>query len=132
MALDEKMAHPRSGLAAASPSRGQRQRTSEAGSAALLEVLIEVVYAIAPHDVRTVALELQEGVTLADALRESGLLSGLSAEAADALKASIWGRVAALDTPLREGDRVELTRDLLVDPKEARRQRYRRDRARKR
>jgi putative ubiquitin-RnfH superfamily antitoxin RatB of RatAB toxin-antitoxin module len=32
-----------------------------------------------------------------------------------------------LDTPLHDGDRVELTRGLLVDPKEARRQRYRRD-----
>jgi putative ubiquitin-RnfH superfamily antitoxin RatB of RatAB toxin-antitoxin module len=32
-----------------------------------------------------------------------------------------------LQTPLHAGDRVELTRDLLVDPKEARRQRYRRD-----
>ena len=48
-------------------------------------------------------------------------------EAADALQAGIWGRAAALDARLRDGDRVELTRGLLVDPKEARRQRYRRD-----
>ena len=91
------------------------------------EIAVEVVYAAAPHDVRHVSLRLREGSTLADALRASRLLDGLSPADADALKAGIWGRVAALDTPLRESDRVELTRELLVDPKEARRQRYRRD-----
>jgi putative ubiquitin-RnfH superfamily antitoxin RatB of RatAB toxin-antitoxin module len=88
---------------------------------------VEVVYAAAPHDVRIVALNLSEGASLADAVRASGVLSGLSAEAADALRAGIWGKAAALDTRLRDGDRVELTRGLLVDPKEARRQRYKRD-----
>jgi len=91
------------------------------------ELAIEVVYAAAPHDVRQVSLRLREGSTLADALRASRLLEGLSAAHADALCPGIWGRAAGLDTPLREGDRVELTRGLLVDPKEARRQRYRRD-----
>jgi uncharacterized protein len=92
---------------------------------------VEVVYAAAPHDVRRVALELEEGAVLADAVRASGLLSGLDAAAADALQAGIWGKAAALDARLRDGDRVELTRGLLVDPKEARRQRYQRDAARK-
>jgi putative ubiquitin-RnfH superfamily antitoxin RatB of RatAB toxin-antitoxin module len=91
---------------------------------------VEVVYAAAPHDVRGVALELDEGAVLSDAVRASGLLSGLSAEAVDALQAGIWGKAAALDARLRDGDRVELTRGLLVDPKEARRQRYQRDVAR--
>jgi putative ubiquitin-RnfH superfamily antitoxin RatB of RatAB toxin-antitoxin module len=94
------------------------------------ELTIEVVYAAAPHDVRQVSLRVREGSTLADALHASRLLDGLSAAQADALKAGIWGRLAPLDTPLRDGDRVELTRGLLVDPKEARRQRYRRDGAR--
>jgi len=91
------------------------------------ELTIEVVYAAAPHDVQHMSLRLREGSTLADALRASRLLDRLSPTQADALKAGIWGRVAPLDTPLQDGDRVELTRGLLVDPKEARRQRYRRD-----
>jgi putative ubiquitin-RnfH superfamily antitoxin RatB of RatAB toxin-antitoxin module len=91
------------------------------------DLRVEVMYAAAPHDVRCASLELQVGAVLADALRASGLLAGLSAEAADALKPGIWGQAASLDTRLRDGDRVELTRGLLVDPKEARRQRYRRD-----
>ena len=88
---------------------------------------IEVVYAAAPHDVRSAALTLQQGATVADALRASHLLDGLSADAAEALQPGIWGRTVAPDARLREGDRVELTRGLLVDPKEARRLRYKRD-----
>jgi len=88
---------------------------------------IEVVYAAAPHDVRSVQVKLPAGATVADALRASQLLEGLSAEAADALQAGIWGRATVLNARLRDGDRVELTRGLLVDPKEARRQRYQRD-----
>ena len=91
------------------------------------EFSVEVVYAAAPHDVRQASLRMREGSTLADALRASHLLDGMTAAQADALQAGIWGRTATLQTPLREGDRVELTRGLLVDPKEARRQRYRRD-----
>ena len=94
---------------------------------ASVELAIEVVYAAAPHDVREVSLRVRQGSTVADALRASRLLDALSPAQADALAAGIWGRAAALDTPLRDGDRVELTRGLLVDPKEARRQRYRRD-----
>ena len=88
---------------------------------------VEVFYAAAPHDVRQAKVELADGATVADALRASRLLEALNHTEADALKASVWGRVAALDARLRDGDRVELTRGLLVDPKEARRQRYRRD-----
>jgi len=88
---------------------------------------VEVVYAAAPHDVRRTELTLPSQATVADALRASRLLEGLSAEAADALQAGIWGRAATLDARLRDGDRVELTRSLLVDPKQARRQRYQRD-----
>ena len=91
------------------------------------ELTIDVVYAAAPHDVRQVSLRVSEGSTVADALRATRLLDGMTEAQADALKPGIWGRAATLDTLLREGDRVELTRQLLVDPKEARRQRYRRD-----
>jgi uncharacterized protein len=88
---------------------------------------VEVVYAAAPHDVRCVTVRLRQGAALDDAVRASGLLSDLSVEAAAALQAGIWGRAAEPHTRLRDGDRVELTRGLLVDPKEARRQRYQRD-----
>jgi putative ubiquitin-RnfH superfamily antitoxin RatB of RatAB toxin-antitoxin module len=72
-------------------------------------------------------LRLPEGSTLADALRASGIESSIPAHELTALAAGVWGRVADADTLLRQGDRVELYRPLKVDPKEARRLRYRRD-----
>lgn len=85
---------------------------------------VEVVYCPAPHAVDRVELELADGATLAEALHASGLAErhGLVAETLDA---GIWGRVQPPQTVLRGGDRVELYRPLTVDPKEARRLRYR-------
>ena len=42
------------------------------------------------------------------------------------LQPGIWGRKAEWHTTVREGDRVELYRPLKVDPKVARRQRFKR------
>jgi len=112
-------------------SRPPEGDQAPSGGRAGPELAIAVVYAAAPHDVRQVSLRLREGSTLADAVRGSHLLDGLSAAQADALQPGIWGRAATLRTALRDGDRVELTRALRVDPKEARRQRYRRDGVRK-
>jgi len=112
-------------------SRPPEGDQAPSGGRAGPELAIEVVYAAAPHDVRQVWLRLRDGSTLADALRESRLLDGLSPAQADALRPGIWGRAATLRTLLRDGDRVELTRALRVDPKEARRLRYRRDGMRK-
>lgn len=85
---------------------------------------VEVAYCPRPGVTDLVVLELPAGATLADALQASGLPArhGLAGEA---LRAGIWGRVRELAAPLREGDRVELYRPLQVDPKEARRLRYR-------
>jgi putative ubiquitin-RnfH superfamily antitoxin RatB of RatAB toxin-antitoxin module len=49
--------------------------------------------------------------------------------ALDGLAVGVWGKLRALDETLRDRDRVEIYRPLLVDPKEARRQRYQSHRA---
>lgn len=90
------------------------------------EVKIEVVYASAPHMVDHVMLDLPDGATVMQALQTSGLLQrheGLLDAARH--RVGVWGRVAALDQILRDRDRVEVYRPLTVDPKEARRLRYR-------
>ncbi len=88
---------------------------------------VELAFSPAPRQVRTAQLALPAGSTLADALRASGWLEqhGL---ALDSLKCGVWGKVHALDEPLRDGDRVEVYRQLRVDPKEARRLRYKKQR----
>jgi putative ubiquitin-RnfH superfamily antitoxin RatB of RatAB toxin-antitoxin module len=86
---------------------------------------VQVSYSPAPRQVECVELDLPPGSRLADALRASGLLERHGIGTPEGLDVGIWGRAAALDTALREADRVEVYRGLRVDPKEARRQRYR-------
>ncbi|WP_374673611.1 RnfH family protein [Ideonella sp.] len=87
-----------------------------------------VAYSPGPREVDQVVLQLPAGSTLADAVRASGLLQrhGLPADA----PVGVWGKPKPGDTPLRADDRVEIYRGLQVDPKEARRQRYRAQRPR--
>jgi putative ubiquitin-RnfH superfamily antitoxin RatB of RatAB toxin-antitoxin module len=87
------------------------------------DLRVEVVFSPAPRTTQHRQLTMPPGSTLGDALRSSGLLVG---EAARALSYGIWGRRQPLSEPLRDGDRVEAYRALTVDPKEARRLRYKR------
>lgn len=92
---------------------------------------VELVYCPRPGDCDQVRIEVAEGTTVDQALRLSGLLDrhGLSPEG---LRIGVWCKVRPGDTVLRDLDRIEVYRDLKVDPKEARRQRYKGSRARKR
>lgn len=92
---------------------------------------VQVSYSPAPRVVDSVCLTLPAGSTVADALRASGLLERHGLAIGDTLSTGIWGKLRPLDTPLREADRVEVYRGLLVDPKEARRQRFRKQPPRK-
>ena len=87
---------------------------------------VEVVYSPAAREVDCIALELADGATVLHALRESRLLERHPQIDLASAKVGVWGRVVPLSHLLREGDRVEVYRPLIVDPKEARRQRYRR------
>lgn len=84
---------------------------------------VEVAYGAAPHQVDIQPLTLPAGSTAIDAVRSSGVLQRHGLDEA-ALSIGIWGRACAPEQPLRERDRVEVYRPLQVDPKEARRQRY--------
>ena len=85
---------------------------------------IEVVYSPRPGTVDRTELVLPAPATLAQALAASGLPQR-HPEVLE-LTAGIWGRARSPATPLRDLDRVEVYRPLVVDPKEARRLRYRR------
>ncbi len=87
---------------------------------------VEVTYCPGPGVADSVALQLPAGAVLADALQASGLL-GRHALAPDTVLVGVWCKLRELSTPLRDRDRVEIYRPLIVDPKEARRQRYKRD-----
>lgn len=78
---------------------------------------IEVIRAW-PRRHEAVILALPEGATVADALAAAAFLQQETPAAV-----AIHGETVALDQTLRDGDRVELLRPLLLDPKEARRRR---------
>ena len=96
------------------------------------EAALQVAVAYSPRagEVDEQQLTLPAGATLIEAIRASGLLARHPELDLAALKVGIWGRVRPLDTLLRTHDRVEVYRPLVVDPKEARRARQRKQRAR--
>lgn len=87
---------------------------------------VEVAYSPLGRVVDRVELTLAEGSTALQALQASGLLQRHPDIDLSVQRVGVWGRLCRPDEPLREGDRVELYRPLTVDPKEARRLRYRR------
>jgi putative ubiquitin-RnfH superfamily antitoxin RatB of RatAB toxin-antitoxin module len=80
-------------------------------------IRVEVVQA-RRDGVRTIKVELAAGALVRDALQASGLNLDTSA-------VGIFGKRVAPDARLADGDRVEIYRPLLLDPKERRRQRAR-------
>lgn len=88
------------------------------------ELRIEVVYCPQPGITDRVAVRLPAGATVADALRASGIARRHALRTED-LRVGVWSRVVEPQSLLRDRDRVEIYRPLKVDPKEARRQRYR-------
>lgn len=85
---------------------------------------VTVVYSAAPRSVSERDLQLPAGSTVADAIRASNLLSTMAPLRVDTLRAGLWGRKVPFTAVLRDRDRVELYRPLLVDPKVARRERF--------
>jgi hypothetical protein len=83
---------------------------------------VEVAYAC-PQWQQIVRLDVEAGTTAIDAVHRSGLLERAVGVDAAAPKIGVFGKVVAPETVLREGDRVELYRPLLADPKEVRRRR---------
>ena len=83
---------------------------------------IEIVYGLADRQVLK-SMTVAEGTTV----REAALQSGLEVEflELDLQQAplGIFGKVVKDETVLRDGDRIEVYRPLLIDPKEARRKR---------
>ena len=84
-------------------------------------IRVEVVYAEPQRRIMRVAILAAEA-TVEQAIRTSGIRDELPAGFA-AASVGIFGRVVALDAPLRDGGRIELYRPLRIDPKQARRRR---------
>jgi putative ubiquitin-RnfH superfamily antitoxin RatB of RatAB toxin-antitoxin module len=76
-----------------------------------------------PGRQQVIAVEIEEGATVADALRAAKAAEFFAGAEPAQLRAGIWGKACAMDATLRDGDRVEIYRALQADPKEMRRAR---------
>jgi putative ubiquitin-RnfH superfamily antitoxin RatB of RatAB toxin-antitoxin module len=85
-------------------------------------IRVEVVLAM-PERQELISLEVAAGSTLADAITQSGLAEMFEDFTLDLERIGIFGKKTSPDQLLREGDRVEIYRPLIADPKEVRRQR---------
>ena len=83
-------------------------------------VAVEVCYAL-PHDQLTLALEIESGATLRQAIERSGILQRCPEIDLARSNVGIFGNVRGLDETVADGARIEIYRPLTVDPKEARR-----------
>lgn len=83
---------------------------------------IEVVFADEQRQF-ILLLQVMEGCTVQVAIEQSGVLNEFPTLNLTRNKIGIFGKEVNLDTVLQAGDRVEIYRPLLIDPKQARRQR---------
>ncbi|WP_105198636.1 RnfH family protein [Escherichia albertii] len=86
------------------------------------KITVEVVYAL-PERQYLQRVKLQEGATVEEAIRASGLLELRTDIDLAKNKVGIYSRPAKLSDIVHDGDRVEIYRPLIADPKELRRQR---------
>lgn len=82
-------------------------------------IRIEVIY-LAPSDQATIALNVPENTRVIDAIHLSNLLQKFPDIDLNQNKVGIFSKIVALDTILQDGDRVEIYRPLLIDPKQKR------------
>lgn len=90
--------------------------------------MIQICYAL-PAQQTLIELEFSAGMTVGAAIAASGIcVQYPEIDLAHAVT-GIFGKLRSLDTPLADGDRVEIYRPLAVDPKLARQRRVAKTRA---
>jgi hypothetical protein len=93
-----------------------------------LMIAIEICYAL-PSTQTLLSIEVESGATIRQAIERSGIV-GIHPEIdLSTFSVGVFGKIAALDTPVCAGDRVEIYRTLIVDPKLARQRRVEKSRS---
>lgn len=84
--------------------------------------IVEVAFATPDKQV-LVEVEATAGLTVGDAIKRSAIARQFPAHDLDRLAVGVWGRLVSRQDPVAAGDRVEIYRPLVTDPREARRKR---------
>ncbi|RKZ69549.1 MAG: RnfH family protein [Gammaproteobacteria bacterium] len=83
---------------------------------------IEVAYAT-PEKQLIRAVNVDAGTTIGAAIVQSGIMMDFPDLELEGAAVGLFGKAAAMTTVLSDGDRVEIYRPLIADPKEVRRKR---------
>ncbi len=89
---------------------------------AIESINVEVAYAI-PEKQIIRAVNVDAGTTIGAAIVQSGIMMDFPDLELEDAKVGIFGKVASMTTVLSNGDRIEIYRPLIADPKEVRRKR---------
>ena len=81
---------------------------------------VEVVYGRA-GEVRIIEQEVRKGATIREAIEQSGILAMYPEINLNENKVGIFSKQRELQDVVQAGDRIEIYRPLLIDPKAARR-----------
>ena len=81
---------------------------------------IELIYAL-PEEQELLVIQVPQGSTVEQAITQSGILTKYPEIDLASTKVGIFSKVSKLNEELRDGDRIEIYRPLIADPKEMRR-----------
>lgn len=80
---------------------------------------IEVCYAL-PEKQSLMCITVESNTSVEQAIVQSGILDTYPDIDLSVNKVGVWNRTCKIDTILKEGDRIEIYRPLIADPKEVR------------
>jgi len=82
-------------------------------------IKVEVAYA-RPDKQLILGLQAAAGITIREAIERSGILREFPEIEVEDAKVGVFSKASKLDDTLQDGDRVEIYRPLIADPKAAR------------
>jgi len=86
------------------------------------KINVQVVYA-APDRQAILEVAVDTPCTVEHAIEQSSMLQQFPAINLQTQTVGIWGKRVPLDKPCANGDRIEIYRPLIIDPKQARKKR---------
>lgn len=88
------------------------------------KILVEVAYA-SVTTAKIIAIEVEPASTCFEAISQSGILSLFPEIDLSSQKIGVFSESRALSSEVKAGDRVEIYRPLIINPKDARREKAR-------
>lgn len=85
-------------------------------------ITVEVAYAL-PERQSLLTLSVSRQATVQQIIEQSGILQQFAEIDLTVQKVGIWSRPVKLDDAVTDGDRIEIYRPLIADPKDLRRRR---------